>query len=59
LQQIAGTSEQGSTVGAMAGTYGQISVPAQFSTQQPQYTPTQMALLSQPSGNVTQITSFA
>ena len=59
LQQIAGTSEQGSTVGAMAATYGQISPQALSATQQPQYTPNQMALLQTPSGTVFQTTSFA
>lgn len=59
LQQIAGSSEQGANVAAMAKVYGQISPAAMNSTATPQYTANQMALMSTASGSVVSTTSFA
>ena len=59
LQQIAGPSEVGMNVGALAKVYGQISPAAMNSTATPQYTANQMALMSTASGSVVQTTSFA
>lgn len=59
LQQIAGVSEQGTTIGAMAQVYGQISPAAMNSTATPQYTANQMALMSTASGSLASVQSFA
>jgi hypothetical protein len=59
LQQIAGSSEAGMNVGAMAKVYGQISPAAMNSTATPQYTANQMALISTASGSVVQTTAFS